>query len=62
MNTENSTAIYKSHEKIYRYDRKSRVRYWFYGILLGMIVILFLPWTQNIRSRGLVTTLYHGTR
>jgi multidrug resistance efflux pump len=62
MNTENSTAIYKSHEKIYRYDRKSRVRYWFYGILLGMIVILFLPWTQNIRSRGLVTTLYQDQR
>ena len=50
MTTENNTANYKSHEKIYRYDRKSRVRYWFYGILLGMIIILFLPWTQNIRS------------
>jgi len=62
MNTENSTALYKSHERIYRYDRKSRVRYWFYGILLGMLVILFLPWTQNIRSRGLVTTLYQDQR
>jgi multidrug resistance efflux pump len=58
MNTEN----YKSHEKIYRYDRKSRVRYWFYGILFGMVIILFLPWTQNIRSRGLVTTLYQDQR
>lgn len=58
MNTEN----FKSHEKIYRYDRKSRVRYWFYGILIGMVIILFLPWTQNIRSRGLVTTLYQDQR
>jgi multidrug resistance efflux pump len=58
MNTEN----YKAHEKIYRYDRESRVRYWFYGILLGMLIILFLPWTQNIRSRGLVTTLYQDQR
>ena len=62
MTTENNTANYKSHEKIYRYDRKSRVRFWFYGILLGMIIILFLPWTQNIRSRGLVTTLYQDQR
>lgn len=58
MNNEN----FKAHEKIYRYDRESRVRYWFYGILLGMIIVLFLPWTQNIRSRGLVTTLYQDQR
>ena len=56
------TENFKSHEKIYRYDRKSRVRYWFYGILIGMVIILFLPWTQNIRSRGLVTTLYQDQR
>jgi len=58
MNTEN----YKAHEKIYRYDRKSRVRYWFYGIVMAMVIVLFLPWTQNIRSRGLVTTLYQDQR
>jgi multidrug resistance efflux pump len=27
-----------------------------------MLIILFLPWTQNIRSRGLVTTLYQDQR
>ena len=58
MNNEN----FKAYERIYRYDRKSRVRYWFFGLLLGMIIILFLPWTQNIRSRGLVTTLYQDQR
>lgn len=53
---------YKAHEKIYRYDRKSRVRYWFYGMVFSLLVILFLPWTQNIRSHGLVTTLFQDQR
>ena len=44
-------------EHIYRYDQKSRVRYWFWGILIALFLFLFLPWTQNIRARGLVTTL-----
>lgn len=56
------TQHYKSHEHVYRYDRKSRVRNWFFGILIGMAVLLFLPWTQNIRSNGLVTTLYQDQR
>ncbi|NBV30074.1 MAG: HlyD family efflux transporter periplasmic adaptor subunit [Chitinophagaceae bacterium] len=56
------TQSYKSHEYVYRYDRKSRVKNWFFGILIGITVILFLPWTQNFRSNGLVTTLYQDQR
>jgi multidrug resistance efflux pump len=56
------TQQYKSHEYVYRYDRKSRVRNWFFGILIGMAIVLFLPWTQNFRSNGLVTTLYQDQR
>ena len=56
------TQSYKSHEYVYRYDRKSRVKYWLLGILLGLLIILFLPWTQNFRSNGLVTTLYQDQR
>jgi multidrug efflux pump subunit AcrA (membrane-fusion protein) len=56
------TQAYKSHEHIYRYDRISRVRNWFLGIILGLGLILFLPWTQNFRSNGLVTTLYQDQR
>lgn len=44
-------------EHIYKYDQKSRVRYWFWGIVIFLLVLLFLPWTQNIRSKGTVTTL-----
>ncbi len=56
------TQSYKSHEYVYRYDRKSRVKYWLWGILLGLTILLFLPWTQNFRSNGLVTTLYQDQR
>jgi multidrug efflux pump subunit AcrA (membrane-fusion protein) len=33
------------------------VRYWFWGILFVLLLCLFLPWTQNIRSKGKVTAL-----
>lgn len=56
------TQLYKSHEHVYYYNRKSRVKNWFFGILLGLGILLFLPWTQNFRSKGLVTTLYQDQR
>ena len=43
--------------KIYRAGYKSRVKYWFWGIIITMVLLLFLPWTQNIRARGSITTL-----
>jgi len=49
-------------KKIYRADKTSNVRYWFYGILLFLIILIFLPWTQNINSSGTVTTLYQSQR
>jgi multidrug resistance efflux pump len=48
---------YRSFSAIYRIGQRSRVRYWFIGILLVIIAVLFLPWTQNIRATGLTTTL-----
>lgn len=43
--------------KIYRFSRKSQIKHWLWGILLLLLAILFLPWTQNIRAKGIVTTL-----
>lgn len=51
-----------SFEKIYLADKDSQVRYWFYGIMLFLVIILFLPWTQNIKAKGAVTTLYQEQR
>ena len=53
---------WKSLTSIYRYDKKSRIRKWFYAFMLLLVVLLFLPWTQNIRSKGNVTTLRQDQR
>lgn len=43
-------------------NQKSRVRLWFYICVGIFILFLFLPWTQNIRANGSVTTLYQDQR
>jgi multidrug resistance efflux pump len=53
---------FRSFEKVYRYNRKSKVRQWFWGIMAAMFLLLLLPWTQNIRGKGTVTTLYQDQR
>ncbi len=52
----------KSFEKIYHAHRNSRVKRWFYIFMALAIVTLFLPWTQNIKITGTVTTLYQEQR
>jgi len=44
------------------YNQKSKVRYWFYICVGIFIIFLFLPWTQNIRAKGSVTTLFQDQR
>lgn len=51
-----------SYEHIYLHKSKSRVKRWFFVCVLVFIIFLFLPWTQNIRARGSVTTLYQEQR
>ncbi len=55
-------TTYQSYSFIYRYNRKSRVRLWFYLCVGLFVLFLFLPWTQNIRTRGSVTTLFQEHR
>lgn len=52
----------KSYEHIYLHNSQSRVKIWFYICILVLVIFLFLPWTQNIRARGSVTTLYQDQR
>jgi len=55
-------VILHSYNHIYRGNIKSNVKYWFYGIILFLIVIMFLPWTQNIKAKGSITTLKQEQR
>jgi multidrug efflux pump subunit AcrA (membrane-fusion protein) len=47
---------------VYRAGKKSHVKTWLGGLCLLLLVTLFLPWTQNIRATGKVTTLRQEQR
>lgn len=53
---------YQSFKSVYGIDSKSTVKYWLYAIIIFLAIILFLPWTQNIRAKGSVTTLRQEQR
>lgn len=59
---ENTMFISNAYKHIYRYNSRSRVKYWFFGLIIFNALFLFLPWTQNIRSRGSITTLRQEQR
>lgn len=52
----------KAFDGVYRINRKSNIRYWVIGIFVFLVVTLLLPWTQNIRAKGTVTTLRQEQR
>lgn len=52
----------QSVNQIYHFHKRSRVKRWFLFIFLGGIIVLFLPWTQNIKVQGNVSTLYQDQR
>ncbi len=52
----------KSVKSIYRYEKNSKIGYWLLGVIVFLLIVLFLPWTQNISSSGHVTTLYQDQR
>ena len=52
----------KSINSIYRYGKKNKIGYWLLGIFQFFLIVLFLPWTQNISSSGNVSTLYQDQR
>lgn len=52
----------KAYTAIYRHNKTSHIKYWAAGFMLVMVIVMFLPWTQNIRAKGNVTTLFQEQR
>lgn len=52
----------QSYKNLYLINKGSAVKKWLYGILIALVVVAFLPWTQNIRAKGAVTTLRQEQR
>lgn len=53
----NSLIPSKSLDAVYLINKKQRISYWFYGSIIIFLLLMLLPWTQNIRAKGSVTTL-----
>ena len=52
----------KSYGHIYSEHQVMHFSYWLKGSILALILFLFLPWTQNIQSNGMVTTRLQENR
>ncbi len=52
----------QSFNNIYHIHKEPQVKRWFLFILVGGVLVLFLPWTQNIKLSGTVTSLYQEQR
>ena len=57
ISQESKGRDFKSFDAVYQSGKKSKIRRWAFGLLGGLVILMFLPWTQNIRARGTVTTL-----
>ncbi|MBC7721105.1 MAG: HlyD family efflux transporter periplasmic adaptor subunit [Pedobacter sp.] len=52
----------QSFKKVYRINKQGQVKKWLWAMLVFLGLILLLPWTQNIRAKGTVTTLRQEQR
>lgn len=55
-------APMQAFSSVYMVNKYSNIRRWFIAIIIFLLIILFLPWTQNIRARGYITTLKQEER
>ncbi len=51
-----------SFDEIFEIHHQSRIKYYFWFSMIVLVLILFLPWTQNIKSNGSITTLKQENR
>jgi multidrug efflux pump subunit AcrA (membrane-fusion protein) len=52
----------KAFKKVYLIEKRGQVKKWLWVFLIILVLIMFLPWTQNIRAKGAVTTLRQEQR
>jgi multidrug resistance efflux pump len=53
---------YSAYNAIYSVDIESRIKNIFWGLFFVLILVLFVPWTQNINTSGVVTTQFQEQR
>ncbi|MBK9271721.1 MAG: HlyD family efflux transporter periplasmic adaptor subunit [Saprospiraceae bacterium] len=60
--THQTILLPKSAKLIYRDQANQGIRWWMTGLFFGCVLLLFLPWTQNIQGTATVTTLRQEER
>jgi multidrug resistance efflux pump len=53
---------YSAYNSIYSVDIETRIKNIFWGLFFVLVFILFVPWTQNINTSGIVTTQFQEQR
>ena len=56
------TGKFSSYQHIYRQDKKSNIKKWAFILFVLLVILMFVPWTQNIRAKGKVTALLQEQR
>ena len=51
-----------SYSKIYRIGKSRNIKLWTISILITLLALLFLPWTQNINANGNITAIQQAQR
>jgi len=59
---EETRKKYSAYNSIYSVDIESRIKNIFWGLFFVLVFILFVPWTQNINTSGIVTTQFQEQR
>ena len=62
IEAEKDTTEIQSYKSVYRITKTNSVKKWLWAVLIILVVTLFLPWTQNIRAKGVITTLRQEQR
>lgn len=62
IDQESKLSGLKCFQNVYQVDKPTKTRRWLIGFFLLLILIMLLPWTQNIRGTGTVTTLRQEQR
>lgn len=57
MEAYNSPIMLNAPGKIYRSNKEAHIRRWLLVFLVITAIVMFLPWTQNVRAKGRVTAL-----
>lgn len=61
-NSQELVKKYPSLDNIYLVHKRSLSKKWLAGIFAAILLVLFLPWTQNIRAKGKVTAFKQEDR